>query len=258
MSEQGVQKITGQLPNGWSIQAVDQLQQQRNEAMELMAQSLDLMSKAIKKAPSLSFESVLANNYWYSNGRFEQLKEALDQALDKRCLEVLAQIHPNEQELAAYKAKRLAESLAEVKEPPLQIDAQRRELVLALRYFQEMGSGSGSFKVGRYLRSQECFENGAWAEHSSAADHLHQLWSALMVFDRLVWSGGKPSRGAARFMEPIQLITEGLKRNQLVYDFLVFKVRVVGQDMLIDFTDRQDLLAQVNLEVAEYFGSKAA
>lgn len=258
MSEQGVQREEGQLDNGWSIQAVDQLQRQRDEAMELMAQSLELMSRAIEKAPSLSFESVLANNYWYSNGRFEQLRAALDQALDKRCLEVLAEIHPNEQELAAYKTKRSAQFLADIKEPPLQLDAQRRELVLALRYFQEVGIGSGSFKVGRYLRSQECFENGTWAEYSSAADHLHQLWSALMVFDRLVWSGGKPSRGAARFMEPIQLITEGLKRNQLVYDFLVFKVRILGADMLIDFTDRQDLLAQLNHEVQNYFCEKAA
>ena len=63
MSEQGVQREEGQLDNGWSIQAVDQLQRQRDEAMELMAQSLELMSRAIEKAPSLSFESVLANNY---------------------------------------------------------------------------------------------------------------------------------------------------------------------------------------------------
>lgn len=256
MSEQGVQIENGQLGNGWSIKAIDQLQRQRNEAMSLMAQGLDLMSQAIKRAPSLSFEAVLTNNFWYSNGRFEQLKHALDHALDQRCLEVLAEIHPNEQEMSAQKSKRRMVDLADVKELPLQLDLQRRELVLALRYFEGRGVGSGSFAIGRYLRAQNCFDGNRWAEYSAAADHLHQLWNALMVFDRLVWSNGKPSRGAARFMEPSHLIAEGLKRKQLVYDFLVFKVRVVGSDMLIDFTDRQDLLKRVNLELDSYFGRK--
>lgn len=106
------------LKNGWSLRAVDQLQQQRNEAMDLMEQALDLMSQAIRKAPSLSFESVLSNNYWYSNGRFEQLKESLDQALDQRCLEVLGEMHPNEAELARHKECRLAKAKGLVKEAP--------------------------------------------------------------------------------------------------------------------------------------------
>lgn len=247
-----------QLNNGWSLKAVDQLQQQRNEAMELMSQALDLMGQAIKKAPSLSFESVLANNYWYSNGRFEQLKESLDTALDNRCLEVLAQIHPNEQELAAYKAKRKSELLKDVPEQPFKLEARRRDLVLALRYFEERMTGTGAFTVGRYLRASDCISSSGWVDHSSAPDRLNELWNALMVFDRLSWSGGKPSRGAARFMEPSKLIAEGLKTNQLVYDFLVFKVRVVGSDILIEFNDRQDLLEKINAEIKSYFSATAA
>lgn len=246
-----------QLQNGWSIKAVDKLQQQRNEAMDLMEQALELMGQAIRKAPSLSFESVLANNYWYSNGRFEQLKESLDKALDQRCLEVLAQMHPNEAELAQYREKQLADAQANHKEPPLDLYEKRKELVLALRYFEERAQAGGSFRVGRYMRARDCFDGTAWSEQSRAGQELHNLWQSLLVFDRLLWSQSKPSRGAARFLEPYQMIEKGLKRGQLVYDFLVFKVRVVGADMLIDFNDRLDLLERCNEEVAAYFGTRA-
>jgi len=246
-----------QLDNGWSLKVVDQLQQQRNEAMDLMDQALELMSQAIKKAPSLSFESVLTNNYWYTTGQFEQLKESLAAAIDQRCLEVLSEMHPNEQQLAAYKKRRASKVQPQVVEPPLKVDARQRDLVLALRYFEELTAGSGAFTVGRYLRASNCIEHGDWADYSSAPERLTQLWEALMVFDRLNWIDGKPSRGAARFMEPAGLITEGLRHNQLVYDFLVFKVRVVGQDILIDFNERQDLLARINTEISDYFGASA-
>lgn len=245
------------LKNGWSLRAVDQLQQQRNEAMDLMEQALDLMSQAIRKAPSLSFESVLSNNYWYSNGRFEQLKESLDQALDQRCLEVLGEMHPNEAELARYKERRLAEAKGSVKEAPLNLEQQRRNLVLALRYFEERAEAGGAFKVGRYMRARDCFEGASWSEESRAGQELHNLWEALLVFDRLRWPEAKPSRGVARFMEPYEIIAEGLKRGQLVYDFLLFKVRIVGDDLLIDFNDRLDLLERCNAEVADYFGECA-
>jgi len=33
---------------------------------------------------------------------------------------------------------------------------------------------------------------------------------------------------------------------------------VVGQDILIDFNDRQDLLARINTEISDYFGASAA
>lgn len=246
-----------QLKNGWSVKAVDQLQQQRNEAMDLMDQSLDLMSQAIRKAPSLSFESVLSNNYWYSNGRFEQLKAALDSALDQRCLEILGEIHPNEAELARYQEKRLAEDAVRVKEPPFELEKRRRDLVLALRYFEERATPGGAFKVGRYLRAQDCFEGLDWAEHSRAGQELHNLWEALLVFDRLLWDQARPTRGSARFMEPYELIKQGLKRGQLVFDLMLFKVRVVDQDLLIDFNDRLDLLERCNAEVAAYFGETA-
>lgn len=250
MSEQ-----VAQLSNGWSVKAVDQLQQQRNEAMVLMEQALELMGQAIRKAPSLSFESVLANNYWYSNGRFEQLKQALDSALDQRCLEVLGEMHPNSIELARYKEKRLAEALDGVKEPPFNVEQKRRDLVLALRYFEERSTLGTPFQVGRYMRAQNCFEGGAWAEGSRAGQELHNLWQSLLVFDRLLWDNSKPSRGAARFLEPYEMIEKGLKQGQLVYDFLLFKVRVVGEDMLIDFNDRLDLLDRCNAEIAAYFSA---
>lgn len=242
------------LKNGWSLNAVDQLQRQRNEAMDLMGQALDLMSQAVRKAPSLSFESVLSNNYWYSNGRFEQLKEALDHALDQRCLEVLAQMHPNESELARYTERQMTKARESVTEAPLNLEQQRRNLVLALRYFEERAEAGGAFKVGRYMRARHCFDGLDWSQESRAGQELHNLWEALLVFDRLLWSEAKPSRGAARFMEPYEVINLGLKRGQLVYDFLVFKVRVVGEDLLVDFNDRLDLLERCNAELAAYFG----
>ena len=172
------------LNNGWSLKAVDQLQQQRNEAMDLMAQALDLMSQAIRKAPSLSFESVLSNNYWYSNGRFEQLKESLDHALDQRCLEVLGEIHPNEAELARYTERQMAKARDSVTEAPLNLERQRINLVLALRYFEERAEVGRAFKVGRYLRARHCFDGTGWSEESRAGQELHNLWKALLVFDR--------------------------------------------------------------------------
>lgn len=246
-----------QLKNGWSVIAVDQLQQQRNEAMSLMEQALNLMSQAIRKAPSLSFESVLANNYWYSNGRFEQLKESLDHALDQRCLEVLSEMHPNQAELARLEQKRLEQALANIIEPPLNLDHERRELVLALRYFEERATPSGPFKVGRYMRARNCFEGRRWSDESRAGQELHNLWQALLVFDRLLWDQAKPTRGAARFLEPYEMIATGLQNGQLVYDFLVFKVRIIGEDLLIDFTHRLDLLQRCNEEVAAYFTASA-
>lgn len=241
------------LQNGWSIKAVNQLQKQRNDAMDMMELGLDLVSKAIERAPSLSFEGVLANHYWYCNGRFAQLKEDLDHALDKRCLEILEEIHPNAEELRAQALRQHTKLLQTIKEAPLQLDVKRRELVLALRYFQSVPRVDQCFKVNLTLHAKNCFEHGHWADYSRAGETLRNLWSALLAFDRLLWSNAKPTLGAARFMDPMLVVADGLHQGRVNYDFLLFTLRVDGQDMLLDFSDRPELVAHINAEIETYY-----
>jgi len=221
--------------------------------MDLMSQGLDLISKAISRAPSLSFEGVLSNHHWYCDGRFAPLKEKLDSALDLRCLEILAEIHPNEQEIRNQLMRQRAQSLQQVDEAPFKIESKQRDLVLALRYFESRTSAAVCFEIGPYLWAKGCFENRRWAEYSRAGDQLRQLWCALLVFDRLLWSHAKPTLGAARYMDPVAVIADGLAQGVVDYDFLIFKVRIIGQDLLIDFSSRPELLTAINNEIAGYY-----
>lgn len=246
-----------------AVGCIAQMVEQRDAALALMYQALDLIVEAKAIAPQHAFDSALGNDVsWYGMDA-KRNKKIVRVALDKRCWRSLldhtkfgAVLNSEQLGVIRRDIEELAPELTLNRAMTTFFDlyndreaAFRAGLIEVFRRLCGMYKSHDHFKVqNRIIFAAALSPYGGW-QSCGQRDRFNDLWHYLSLLD-----GINPA-DVPHDEQPDSIIAAGTRLGLDGYDFPYFRVvSFKNGNIHVWLNKRPDLIGKVNALIAEHYG----